>query len=129
MAEEPKILIVEDEAFIAMALEKNLIALGCKVVKIVSFGEAFLEAYLIHRPHLVLMDICLAGTMNGIEAARAVLAREPAKIAFMTAFGTEMLSEEIAAIPHVMYLLKPVTKDKLAELVDIVRADIAGRPG
>jgi two-component system cell cycle sensor histidine kinase/response regulator CckA len=112
-----KVLIIEDEIIIATLLEHQLHSFNCKVVKGIIFGEDAAKAYELHKPDLVLMDIKLAGEMNGIAAARSILANHSARIAFMTAYGTDKIKHEIDTIPHVAYLEKPLTNSDLAKLI------------
>ncbi|MCX6689901.1 MAG: response regulator, partial [Methanoregula sp.] len=61
------ILVVEDEALIAANLVQTLSSLGYTVHKPVATGEDAIRAVKTRKPDLVLMDIKLAGAMNGIE--------------------------------------------------------------
>jgi CheY-like chemotaxis protein len=68
--ENPRILVVEDEAIIAMDIESLLRRLGYVVVGSVNSGEAAIKAAAEIKPDLILMDIILKGEVDGIEAAR-----------------------------------------------------------
>ena len=65
-----RILIVEDEAIVAMDLKLHLQELGYGSVDVASSGEEALEAAGRLAPDLVLMDISLGSGMDGIVAAR-----------------------------------------------------------
>ena len=67
-----KILIVEDEAIIALIIEKLLLSLGHEVCGTTASGEEALTQAEALKPDLVLMDIRLSGEMDGIEAADQV---------------------------------------------------------
>ncbi len=70
---KPRILIVEDEVVVAMDLRQQVLALGYEPVAETRTGE---EAILLAgqlQPELVLMDINLAGEMDGIAAAEVIL--------------------------------------------------------
>ena len=71
-----RILIVEDEGIIARDIQHQLSDLGYEPVDIAVDGEEAVQCARRHRPQLVLMDIHLAGAMDGIEAARAIRAGE-----------------------------------------------------
>ena len=64
-----EILVVEDEAIVAADLAARLRRLSYKVPAVVSTGEEALELVSKMNPSLVLMDIKLAGEVDGIEAA------------------------------------------------------------
>ena len=66
---QPLILIVEDEAIVAMDLRLHLQDLGYAVSGLASTGEEAVAMAARTRPSLVLMDISLGAGMDGIEAA------------------------------------------------------------
>ena len=66
---KPRILIVEDEAITACDLQRQLVELGYEPVATSSQAEAAIELAGKLRPDIVLMDINLAGVMDGITAA------------------------------------------------------------
>lgn len=75
------VLVVEDNQRLREALTSGLSAQpDTRVVHDCESGEEALEYCLAHRPAAILMDVQLAGDMNGIEAAVAIrreLPREP----------------------------------------------------
>src|SRR3954453_16395231 len=54
----PRVLMVEDDALLAIELERLLDELDCEVCTIVSTAPAALMAAAIHQPDLVLLDLC-----------------------------------------------------------------------
>ena len=70
-----KVLIVEDERIVAKNLEERLQELGYQVTGSVESGEAAIKVVSQSPPDLVLMDIHLAGSITGIEAARRIWER------------------------------------------------------
>jgi two-component system, response regulator PdtaR len=67
-----RILIVEDDYMVALSNEWALTDAGFEVVATVATGEEALVTAAQARPDLVLMDIRLAGRMDGIDAALAL---------------------------------------------------------
>ena len=67
-----RILIVEDEGIIARDIQRQLMDLGYGPVDMAIDGEAAVDTARQLRPELVLMDIHLAGEMDGIEAATTI---------------------------------------------------------
>jgi hypothetical protein len=65
-----RIIIVEDEAIVARDIQKQLVAMGYEPVANVPTGEAALVLTGQLHPDLVLVDIKLAGKMDGIELAQ-----------------------------------------------------------
>ena len=70
-----RILIVEDDYMVALSNEWALTDAGFEVVATVASGEEALVTATKARPDLVLMDIRLAGTMDGIDAALVLRVR------------------------------------------------------
>jgi len=67
------VLLVEDNARLRAAMKAGLEGLGkVKVVHDCESGEAALAYCMEHQPEVILMDVQLAGKMNGIEAAVAI---------------------------------------------------------
>ena len=64
-----EILVVDDDATLAMAFEEFLPTIGYKVVGVVDCAQDAIEQARMHHPDLVLMDIRLPGKMDGIQAA------------------------------------------------------------
>ena len=71
----PSILIVEDEAIVALELRHELQDLGYTVAGVVASGEQALAAVAKQVPQLILMDVRLQGPMDGIAAAESIRQR------------------------------------------------------
>ena len=82
-----KIEIVEDEAMTAMLLARNLRLVGYSTCGPVSTGEAAIQLAGEERPDVVLMDIRLAGAMDGIQAAADIKQRWGIPVIFMTGYS------------------------------------------
>src|SRR5438046_3366796 len=61
-----RILIVEDEAITVSALKRELVSLGYEVAATASTADEAVKTVELDKPDLVLMDITLDGTVNGI---------------------------------------------------------------
>ena len=68
-----RILIVEDEAITVSALKRELTSLGYEVAGTARTTDEALKAVESLKPDLVLMDITLAGGVNGVVAAVAMM--------------------------------------------------------
>jgi len=78
MASPIRLLVVEDNARLRPALAQGLEATGAvRVVHACAGGEEALEFCLAQRVDAVLMDVQLAGKLNGIEAAAAIRREHP----------------------------------------------------
>ena len=69
---EDNILIVEDDAILAIHLEDVLTRQGYSVLKPVATGEDAIKVVKNLHPGLILMDIELGGKINGITAAERI---------------------------------------------------------
>jgi CheY-like chemotaxis protein len=67
-----KVLVVEDELLVARDIEQQLLDLGYQPVGLATRGEEAIALAKQTRPDLVLMDIQLAGDMDGIAAAQVI---------------------------------------------------------
>ena len=114
-----QILIVEDDAVIAMELEERLKGLGYAVCGVTAYGkEAVSEAARL-QPDLVLMDIRLRGAMDGIEAAAQIGARFDIPILYLTAYTDEQTLERAKLTEPFGYVLKPFEERRLHTAVEM----------
>ena len=114
-----KILIVEDEAIIAMEIEANLKQLGYDVVAVTDTGEDAIAKVGSCRPDIVLMDIRLKGQLDGIEASFIIKSKYGVPIVFLTAYLDESrLKRAKLAIPF-GYILKPVQERDLKVTIEM----------
>lgn len=81
-----RILIVEDEQIIAADLSNKLARMGHDVVGFAIAGEDAVTMADQLRPDLVMMDVQLEGTLNGIDAAQTIQRRTGAQVIFVTAY-------------------------------------------
>ena len=115
-----RIVIVEDESITALHLAKQLRSRGYQVVALASSGPRAIEHVLARRPHAVLMDIHLQGTMDGIDAARHIQASESIPIVFMSANADATTVERIQAIQAAGFVPKPIHYPTLHALLQRV---------
>ena len=108
-------LIVEDEFWIAMGLEAEMHALGFDVCDLAAnLQNAFVYA-MEDQPDVVLMDVCLEGGREGIEAARWLREVCDVPIVFVTGYSDGDTIERIhEQVPGAPVLRKPVRLDHLA---------------
>lgn len=102
----PRILLVEDEALIALSEATMLKKHGYEVVT-VSDGEKAIEA-VDSDPgiSLILMDIELGGEMNGTEAAARILQKHELPIAFLSSHTEPEVVEKTERITSYGYIVK-----------------------
>jgi len=83
--DKPRILVVEDEALIAASLVHTLTSLGYSVQEPVSTGKDAISSVTSDPPDLMLMDIELIGSMNGIETAEKIRSIINIPVVYLTA--------------------------------------------
>ncbi|MEZ5304721.1 MAG: PAS domain-containing protein [Verrucomicrobiales bacterium] len=119
MPRPPRILIAEDEGIVGMDVRATLARLGYEVVEAVRSGQDAVAAAEAQRPDLVLMDIKLAGPVDGIDAARQIAERGVAPVVFMTGYSDDaMLARAREARPY-GYLIKPFNALELRSAVEV----------
>jgi PAS domain S-box-containing protein len=100
------ILLVEDEALIALGEKKDLEKCGYKVI-ISNTGEAAIKmAEEHHDIDLVLMDINLGSGMDGTEAAAAILEKKDIPIVFLSSHVEPEIVEKTEQITSYGYVVK-----------------------
>lgn len=113
------VLIVEDEAIVAADLAGKLQQLGYAVVGSTGTGEEALALARLHRPSLVLMDIHLAGGMDGTAAAEAIRRELDLPVVFLTAYSDAATLERAKITEPFGYILKPFEERELHSTIEI----------
>jgi CheY-like chemotaxis protein len=114
-----RVLIVEDEVMIALGLESQVEDFGFEVCGVAASGEEAVVLAAQDRPDLILMDINLAGEMDGVEAARQIREELNVRIVFVTAYGGGAMLERVrAAVPDATILTKPVDERDLLDAIE-----------
>ena len=113
-----RILIVENEGWVGCDIAATLASLGYHVVDACRSGESAIERVQELHPDLVLMDIHLAGSMDGIETARRIRQIGSAAVVYVTACADlDTVARARETQPH-GYLLKPFSEDELRLAVE-----------
>jgi len=113
----PRILLVEDEFIIAMFIRRMLENLGFAVDGPFASGEEALEHVAGCEPDLVLLDVKLAGEIDGVETAARLRERSRAKIVFTSAFSDAETKSRAEAVEPDGFLVKPVEEAELYDLM------------
>ncbi len=114
----PRILIVEDEGLIAHHMNQVLSNRGYEITGMVVSGEQALRHIAKQRPDLVLMDIYLAGEMNGIQAAARIKEGWDVPIVYLTAHPEDKLLQQAKITAPYGYLSKPVQDRDLSAAIE-----------
>ncbi len=101
-----KVMLVEDEVLIGLMLAKKLRSFGYEVGDVVTTGEEAVERVGTDQPEVVLMDVSLAGDMNGIEAARQIKAEHEIPIIIFSGYDEKSLQEQTQSFKPAAVLSK-----------------------
>jgi CheY-like chemotaxis protein len=112
-----RILVVEDEAIVALDMARSIRRFGHEVIGPAATGQDAIYLARTQQPNLILMDIRLKGMMDGIEAARVIRAEMGVPIAYVTGQADEATMRRAQDTQPVGYLNKPFTAPELADLI------------
>jgi CheY-like chemotaxis protein len=118
IARSPRVLIVEDELLVAWHLESLIREQSLEVCGLVPDGDGAVEQAADLDVDLVLMDVRLAGRMDGIEAARRIREQRNTPIIFITAHGDQETRAHIdQMVPGAPVLAKPISAHRLRDAI------------
>jgi PAS domain S-box-containing protein len=113
------ILVVEDEAIVAANIEMRLQSLGYNVPAVVDTGREALEVIAEARPDLVLMDIRIAGPIDGITTAEIIRTTHAIPVIYLTAYTDEEMLQRARQTEPYGYILKPFEIGELRTAVEL----------
>ncbi|HEY7369274.1 MAG TPA: response regulator [Thermoanaerobaculia bacterium] len=121
-AEPPRlrILIAEDETIIRLDLRDVLERAGHEVCAEARDGEEAVALAQSERPELAILDVKMP-RLDGIEAARRILAERPIPIVMLTAYGQEELVARAVEAGVFGYLVKPFRETDLLPAIQTAR--------
>jgi len=112
-----RVLVVEDEFFLAVQIEEWLLDDGFEVVDVVHTADEAVAVAVAERPGLVIMDIRLASDSDGIAAAVDILARTGIRCIFASAYADQPTRERGDKARPFGWLHKPFTAEKFLATV------------
>jgi PAS domain S-box-containing protein len=107
------ILIVEDEAIVAYNLQQRLTHMGYHVPDVAVSGSETLQLVSRARPDLILMDIHIEGSMDGIDVAARLQETHPVPVIYLTAYSEDSTLERARQTRPYGYLIKPFSEREL----------------
>jgi PAS domain S-box-containing protein len=113
------ILVVEDEGIVARDLARKLEQLNYRVAGIADSGQEAVALALQLHPDLILMDIWLKGSMNGIEAVEAIHREQDVPVVYLTAHSDPATLNRAKLSGPFGYILKPFEPRDLATQIEI----------
>ena len=114
-----QILIVEDDSDVVGYIEHLLKSLGYGVCAVVSSGEAAMQKAAEAHPDLALIDMMLAGDIDGIAVAQQMRARFNIPVVYLTAYVDQRLLQRAQIAEPFGYVLKPFAERRLHLNIEI----------
>ncbi|MGV8985342.1 MAG: response regulator [Cypionkella sp.] len=110
------VMVIEDEAFIAIDIESIVTGMGHRVTGVARTHSGAMTLAVKQRPDLILADIKLADNSSGIDAVRDILGTlGDVPVIFITAFPDKLLT---GARPEPTFLIgKPYTEEQVRSAV------------
>lgn len=113
-----KVLIVDDAAFMRMAIKNILVKHDFEVLDEAENGLVGLNKYKDLKPDLVTMDITMP-EMTGLEALKEIIAYDPAaKIVMVSAMGQEQMVMEAIRNGAKSFIVKPFKEDHVIQTLN-----------
>jgi len=119
------VLIVEDEAIVALEIKSYLESIGCNVIDVCSNANCALEVLKNKSVNLVMMDIYLQDRVDGIEATKQIKKLYPnIQIIFLTANNDNYNLHQATKLEPLSYLAKPFNRQELLAAIEIAKIKI-----
>jgi CheY-like chemotaxis protein len=119
------ILIAEDERVVAQDLARRLRHLGYSIAGLATSGMDAITQALAHHPDLVLMDLRLPGTVDGLEAAQFLRTHLNLPVLIVSGATDATTLERARQVSSTGVLAKPVEDNDLQSALHKV---LAGGP-
>lgn len=112
-------LIVEDEALIAEELKGRLALPGFRVIDMVDSADEGIAIATSELPDLVLMDIRLRGTKDGVQACEEIRRQVDVPVVYVTAHSDEQTVSRAKRTDHDGFILKPFHRHELQSTIEV----------
>jgi len=114
-----KILIIEDESIVALDIKLTLESFEYKVTGVAKSFTQALEKVQLQLPELILMDINLKNSKDGIETAQEIQKSYNIPIIYLTAYTDEETIQRAISTNPVGYLIKPFNTQQLKATIKL----------
>ncbi len=114
-----RLLLVEDEAVLAMDLSLQLQDMGYQVCATADRSELAIELALSHHPDLVLMDIVIKGRVDGIGTSDIIARELQIPVVFLSAYGDPETVARAARTAPYGYVTKPYKPRELRAAIEV----------
>jgi len=117
------VLVVDDAAFMRLAIKNVLEKNEFKVVADAKNGVEAIQKYIEFKPDIVTMDITMPD-MSGIDALKKIMEYDPnAKIVMVSAMGQERMVKEAILNGAKNFIVKPYKEEHIVQTLRKVAAE------
>jgi len=114
-----RLLIVEDESLVARDIENMAVSQGYEVCGIASSGDQCLEIATRCQPDIILMDIIIKGSLDGISVAEKIWRSYRIPVIFVTAYADEQTLKRAKITEAFGYIIKPFDERELKVAIEM----------
>ncbi|MEX0722978.1 MAG: response regulator [Gracilimonas sp.] len=115
MGHSKKVMIVEDDPLLSIVEQKMVEKLGYIVVGKATSGEETLNMYRELNPEVLIIDIQLSGSLNGIETVERIRKADPdLPVIFLSGDRSSEVLNSARKVDCIDFLLKPVSSNELS---------------
>lgn len=115
----PRILIVEDEPFIAENLQEMLSIFGHENTEIANSANQAIKAIKTSRPDLVLLDVKIKGDQDGIELGGIIKDQYQLPFVYITSYSDKDTVNRAKHTQPLGFIVKPFTKDDVYAAIEV----------
>ena len=116
-----RVVIAEDEPLIRLDLRESLVEQGYDVVGEAGDGAEALSLVREHKPEVTILDIKMPN-VDGLTAAREIVAERLSAVVILTAFSQRELVEQARDAGALNYLVKPFQGQELVPAIELAIA-------
>jgi two-component system, response regulator PdtaR len=113
MTSSRTVLVIEDEAVVALFLTDVLEELDCQVCAVAPSGRVALEMAAKHRPDLAMVDVRLKGDIDGVETAVRLRDQFGIRSILLSGDPEALRTAQSRGIAPIAVLSKPYTPEQL----------------
>lgn len=119
MSKKIKIMVVEDDFIIATDISESLEEMGFEVCATLESGEEAVNKIGEYHPDIILMDVNLAGNLDGIETVNQINKTNPTPVIFLTANNDHLTFERAKNTEPFAYITKPFDTADLQRAIEL----------
>lgn len=112
------VLVIEDEAVVALFLTDVLEELNCQVCAVAPSGREALDLAAKHRPDLAMVDVRLKGDLDGVETALQLHDQFGIRSVLLSGDPEALRTAQSRGVEPIAVLTKPYTPDQLRKILN-----------